>query len=74
MQAAGDMQPGLKQTLSMLNDLSRASRSMRVTTSGWGDAQAAKEILGQSDRQICLIQTIHGMKLRSPDMTNLVCD
>lgn len=69
-----DMQPGLPDTLSVLNQLSRATKAMRVTTAGWGDAQAMKQILGQSDRQVHLIQTIHAMKLRSPDTTNLIRD
>lgn len=69
-----DLQPGLRDTLSVLNELSRASKSMRVTTAGWGDAQAVKQILGNSDRQVHLIQTIHAMKLRSADMTNLIRD
>jgi len=65
---------GLRDTLSMLNELSRATKSkLSFTTAGWGDGEFHKQLLGHSDRQICLIQTIHGMKLRSPDMTNLKC-
>lgn len=65
------------QTYEKLRNLKRNGRPLQLTMSGWGDtawspARFPSQALGHTERQIELIQKIHTMNLRAPDIAHSI--
>eukprot|EP00746_Dinoflagellata_sp_MGD_P160386 gnl/MRDRNA2_/MRDRNA2_87116_c0_seq1.p1 gnl/MRDRNA2_/MRDRNA2_87116_c0~~gnl/MRDRNA2_/MRDRNA2_87116_c0_seq1.p1 ORF type:complete len:259 (+),score=28.40 gnl/MRDRNA2_/MRDRNA2_87116_c0_seq1:76-777(+) len=71
------LHPSAHMTLTKLGHLNRTGKGLQCTTAGWGDcvwspANFPSQIMGTTDKQINLIQTVHTLNLRSPDWTNTI--
>lgn len=64
-------------TFGKLRSAKSAGRPMQLTMGGWGDtswspARFPGQIMGHTERQVNLIQTVHTLNLRAPDIAHII--